>query len=91
MTMAWEHRFRLPQIPCSNVEVVLRSFYSNRTKKVMNQSFFQILEISTLTNWEYQMSYSKAKKKIFVINLRYYLTSILAFGLVEDRSLFIHS
>lgn len=33
MTMAWEYRLRLPQIPCSKMEAVLGSFYGFTEQK----------------------------------------------------------
>lgn len=41
IAISWEHRFRLPQITCSNKVLVLWSFYSNWTKKVIDKNTFQ--------------------------------------------------
>lgn len=38
--MAWEHRFRLPQIPCSNMETVSWSFVVLQDKDI-NQGKFK--------------------------------------------------
>lgn len=39
VTTAQEHRFRLPQAPCSKEVAILWSYYRNRTKQVINQHF----------------------------------------------------
>lgn len=46
--MPTEDKFKLFQIPCYKLVAVLVSYYSNRTKKIINQDMFQTRE------WEHR-------------------------------------
>ena len=68
---------------CSEMEAVLWSFYGNRTKEVINQGIFQIHGGSIRLA-------SDRKPGELGIGFRWYLVTLLAFGLVQVSSLLIH-
>jgi hypothetical protein len=47
MTVAQEHRFRLPQIPCFNMVSDSWSFYDSRAKKDVNQETLSHVLVET--------------------------------------------
>lgn len=58
--MAWEHRSRLPQIPHSNMVIVFRSIYSNRTKESHKSTHF----LNTSVDYISSTGYSKEEKPL---------------------------
>lgn len=82
--MAWEHRFWLPQIPCSNIEVVSWVFVlQNKDSHKSRQR--------KMHWWVCQRGIHIEIGGAFQIDLKYYLTTFLAFGLVEAGVLLIAS
>jgi hypothetical protein len=60
--IAWEYRFRFPQISCSHMGTISSSFKSNRTKKAINQTH-------SIQGWKYQRGTLQQNGDISAIGL----------------------
>lgn len=76
--MAVEHRFGLPEDPCSDVVIVLCCY---STKKAINQALFSNSMVEISGGW------LKQRRETSAVGLKWYRMTFLTFGLLGTKGL----